>query len=396
MNHGSVPGGTTPDDVRSPDEAERSVADLIGALKGHLRLLFVVPLSVGVLAFGASSLIQPTFTAEAALLPPQQGQSATASVLAGLGPLAGLATGSAALRGSGEQYVALMSSVTVSDRIIDRFDLVKRYESEFRQDARRELKSNVRISLGKKDGLITVQVDDHSPQVAAGIANQYVDELRRMTATLAVTEAQQRRLFFERQLDQVRQQLARAQQELQASGFSLGALKSEPRAAAENYARLKAGIATAEVRLQSLRGSLTESAPEVRQQMEVLGTLRRQLAQTEQATDTTAGPDYVGRYREYKYQEALFDAYARQLELARVDESREGAIVQVVDTASLPERKSKPKRAQIAVSATLGSFALLVLLLLLRRSVSKRTNHDAAGDHQQGASEQHKRRALDS
>jgi uncharacterized protein involved in exopolysaccharide biosynthesis len=269
-----------------------------------------------------------------------------------------------------------MTSVSVSDRVIDQFELIKRYEAEFRQDARQTLQQNVRISLGKKDGLITIAVDDH-PKVAAAMANRYVDELRRITSTLAVTEAQQRRLFFERMLGQVRQQLTKAQQDLQATGFSLGALKSEPRAAAENYARLKAGIASAEVRLQSLRGTLTEAAPEVRQQLEVLTTLRRQLAQSEETIDTSKAPDYVGRYREYKYQEALFDVYARQFELARVDESREGAIVQVVDAATPPERKSKPKRSQIAAASAAAALCLLAAGLLTRHFARLRSREVA-------------------
>jgi uncharacterized protein involved in exopolysaccharide biosynthesis len=351
---------------RGDEDRGASFAEIAGLLRGHIKLLLALPLAAGMVALAVASLLPPTFTATATLLPPQQSQGAAASVLAGLGPLAGLVGGATSSRGGGDQYVALMQSVNVSDRIIDQFDLVKRYDTQFRQDARQELAKNVRIGLGKKDGLISITVDDQDAKVAADMANRYVDELRRITSTLAVTEAQQRRLFFEKLLTQARQQLTKSQQELQATGFSLGALKSEPRAAAENYARLKAGIAGAEVKLQALRGNLTEAAPEVRQQLDVLSTLRRQLAQSEETTDPSQSPDYVGRYREYKYQEALFEVYARQFELARVDESREGAIVQVVDAATPPERKSKPRRGQIAAATTLITLVLLVAGLLAR------------------------------
>ena len=233
-----------------------------------------------------------------------------ASALAALGPLAGLAGGAASGRSSGEQYLTLLQSVTVSDRIVDQFKLIDVYEEKYRVDARRELANNVRVSLGKKDGLITVEVDDRSPQRASEMANRYVDELRRVTAKLAVTEAQQRRLFFEQQLTLSRQRLVQAQQALQESGFNAGALKAEPRAAADAYARLKAEIAGVEVRLQSSRTQLTDAAPEVRQQQGTLAALREQLARAEQATGGAAGPDYIGKYRDFKYEEALFECHS--------------------------------------------------------------------------------------
>jgi uncharacterized protein involved in exopolysaccharide biosynthesis len=176
------------------------------------------------------------------------------------------------------------------------------------------------------------------------------------------------RMFFEHQLQQTKQKLTGAQQALQASGFGQGAIQAEPRAAAEAYARLRAEVTAAEVRLQSVRGSLADDAPEVRQQQATLAALRGQLARVEQASDVNRGPDYVSKYREFKYQETLFDLFARQYELARVDESREGALIQVVDKATAPEWKSKPKRANIAIVAALVAALLLIVAVLVRHS----------------------------
>lgn len=345
-----------------------TMAELATALKANWRMLTLVPLAAGVLALGISSLIAPTFTANALIMPPQSPQGGAASALASLGSLASLAGGAAGVSTPGDRYVSLMQSVTLTDRVIDHFKLIEAYESKFRVDARRELASNVRIALGKKDGLIAIEVDDRSPQRAADIANHYVVELRRITATLAVTEAQQRRVFFERHLQDSRDKLVQAQQALQASGFNPGALKAEPKAAAEGYARLKAEATATEVRLQTLRGSLADDTPEVRQQKTALAALRDQLAKAERATDTSGSPDYIGKYRDFKYQETLFELYARQFELARVDESREGALIQVVDAATPPEKKTKPKRAVIAVSTTLVVCLLLAVWVVLRQS----------------------------
>lgn len=353
------------------DESGITLAELVNALVTNWKLLLAGPLVVGVLSLGITFLIAPTFTAKTTFLPPQQSQSSAAAALASLGPLAGLAGGVAGVRNSGDQYVALLQSASVSDRIIEDYKLVEAYNAKLRVDARTELANNVRIALGKKDGIISVEVDDTSPQRAADIANRYVDELRRVTGVLAVTEAQQRRVFFEQQLKTSRDRLAQAQDSLQASGFNAGAIKAEPKAAAEAYAKLKAEATAVEVRLQVLRGSMTDSAPEVRQQLSALTALRAQLSKTEQPTENTGAPDYVGRYREYKYQEALFEIYARQFEIARVDESREGQLIQVIDAATAPERKSKPRRGIIAVIATLVTGSLLMAYVLIRRSAFK-------------------------
>ena len=349
----------------SPQAPQRSAFDLTEALLRRWKLLVFGPLAVGLLALGISYLVPQTFTARTSFLPPQQ-QGAAASALGSLGALANLA-GGGGIRTPADQFVALLQSANVQDRIIDRYTLIEVYDVRFRVDARRALSENVRVSLGRRDGIIAVEVDDHSPQRAAEIANSFVDELQRLTATLAITEAQQRRVFFEQQLAKTRDKLTAAQVALQTSGFNAGALKSEPRAAAEAYARLRAETTAAEVRLQALRGSLVDTAPEVTQQVAIVNALRGQLARTETESDTAAGANYIGKFREFKYQETLFELFSRQYELARVDEAREGALVQVIDKAQQPERKSRPKRAIVAVFATLGAAAVLVLWVLMRR-----------------------------
>jgi uncharacterized protein involved in exopolysaccharide biosynthesis len=351
-----------------PDDGEGvSLLDLALPLVEHRWLLVIAPLVLGASAYGLSHLVAPTFTATTTFMPPQQQQSSAASALASLGALSGLAGAAAGVKSPADQYVALMQSTTVENRLIDRFKLIEVYDAKFRVDARKAFEKKVRINVGKKDGLITVEVDDTDPQRAADIANRHVDELRRMTSELAITEAQQRRVFFERQLNQTKERLTAAQQALQGSGFNPGALRAEPKAAAEGYAKARAEVTAAEIRLQSLRRTLADSTPEVQQASAVLSGLRAQLSQMQSApADSTAGPDYVGKYREFKYQETLFDLFARQYEVARLDESREGALIQVVDTALPPEKKSKPQRALIAVGTTAASFLLLALWLIAR------------------------------
>lgn len=357
-----------PFDEAADDEEGVGLLDLAVPLAENRRLLIAGPLLAGLAALAITFVMPPTYTARTSLLPPQQQQSAAASALANLGALAGLA-GGGAVKSPAEQYVALMQSVTVADRLIERFKLMDVYGTPLRGDTRNALNGNVRIALGKKDGLISVEVDDHDPQRAADLANAHVEELRRISGGLALSEAQQRRVFFESQMKQTRDRLTEAQQALAASGFNAGALKTEPKAAAEGYAALRAQVTAAEVRLQALRRSLAENAPEVQQAQGTLGALRGQLGQLERSTEAPGAgnsADYVGRYREFKYQETLFELFARQYEAARVDEAREGALIQVVDAATPPERRSSPKRAMTAVTTTLAALLLLAGFVITR------------------------------
>lgn len=366
-----TPSPARPDDA---DEERGSLLDLLLPLAQSWKWLLLLPVLAGAATFGVSSLIDPIFTARTSLLPPQQPQSAAAGALASLGALSAVA--GVSTRTLSDQYAALLQSETVQDRIIDKFDLVKSYDRELRVDARRILEQRVRVNASKKDGLITVETDDESPARAAAIANQHVEELRRLTSQLALTEAQQRRVFFENQLKASRDQLASAQIALESSGFNASALRTEPRAAAEGYARLRAEITTAEVRVQALRRSLTDAAPEIQQQLSALAALRQELAAFGAASTRGGGDaDYISKYREFKYQETLFEMYSRQYELSRLDESREGTLIQVIDVAQPPERKSKPRRATLAVGATLISAFLLIIALLLREQWRQLNGH---------------------
>lgn len=319
----------------------------------------------------ASFLIPPRFTARTVVMPPQQQQSASAAALNALGggALGNLASGLGLGGGksSAEQYVALLGSATISDRVIDTFKLMDVYEEDYRSDARKKLAKRALFTAGKKDGLIVIDVEDTDPKRAADMANAYVEHLRWVNNTIAVTEAQQRRAFFEQKLQETKERLVKAQMALQSSGINAATLKAEPRAAADGYARLRNELTAAEVKYQSLRGTFTDSAPELARQQAVIATLRAELARLESRQESPGDAGYVGNMREYKYQEILFETYARQYELARVDESREGGLIQVVDVATPPDKKAWPKPSQTVPAGAAVGLVLGLGMALRRR-----------------------------
>jgi uncharacterized protein involved in exopolysaccharide biosynthesis len=268
-----------------------------------------------------------------------------------------------------------MKSVTLQDSLIERFKLIERYEVKTKTDARLALTGSVRTSSGK-DGLISVEVDDKDPRFAAELANAHVEELGKLLGKLATTEAQQRRLFFEKQLAIAKDKLIQSEIALRATGVSGSVLKSNPASAVAAVAGLQAAVTAQEVKLGAMRGYLVETAPDFKQAMNELANLRTQLSKQEKDTPltgakTTLEGDYITKFREFKYQETLFELFSKQFEIAKVDEAREGAVIQILDAAQSPERKSKPQKALIAIIATLGTSFSLLLFVFIRQAFHK-------------------------
>jgi tyrosine-protein kinase Etk/Wzc len=370
-------------------EAELSLLDLLIVLAKNKRTLLLWPLLAAVVSVAASFLMTVTYQASVRILPPQQQQSAASMLASQLGSLAGLAgAGSAGglLKNPNDLYVAMLKSNSISDRIIERFGLMELYGEKFRTDARKKLLANTTVSAGK-DGIMVIDVIDEDPTRAAEMANALVEELVALTKRLAITEAQQRRLFFEKRLAQAKDSLANAEVALQKVQETTGLIKLDDQAKAvvESVARVRAQIAAKEVQVSVMRSYATELNPQLKIAHEELAGLRSQLSKLESRSPAgnndkdglfmatgkipEAGLEYLRRFRDVKYHETIFELMAKQYEIARIDESREGAVIQVVDVAQPPERSFKPRRAFIVLMATFAALFVGVLWVFLREAL---------------------------
>ena len=343
--------------------------DLLQILADNLRLLVLGPLLAGLVALGITYLQTPSFAALTRFMPPLQQQSNSAAMLQSLGALGGLAGATTGIKNPNEQFVGLLASETIANALVAKFKLLTRYDTDLQVDARLRLANKTQILVGKSN-LITVEVEDTDPAIAAQIANAYVEELGNMMGRLTLTEAQNRRAFFDKQVDQTRKKLAAAEAALQSQGVNSSALKSSPEASIKAVAEIQARISAQEVKVSTMRGYLAEASPDFKMAMVELAALRGQLAKTETIAAPTSGnaadANYIARIREVKYYETLTELFAKQFELAKADEAREGPVIQVVDIAEAPERKSRPKRAQVALIASLGSGVLILLFVFVR------------------------------
>jgi uncharacterized protein involved in exopolysaccharide biosynthesis len=356
--------GAANHDAQSPahDNGDITLIDLLIVLAKHKKLILLYPFLFAVAVALITLTFDNIYTGTAKILPPQQNQSSAAAMLSQLtgqiGGLGGLAGGALGIRNPNDLYLGMLKSRVVADSMIKRFDLQKLYEKKLLVDVRRALQSVSVFSSGK-DGIITIEVDDKDPKRAAELANAYVDELHKLTQTLAVTEASQRRLFFEKQLDVARKNLAvaedAARRGLDKSGIFTVDVQS--RAMVETTGRLHAQISVKEIQISAMRAFASDRNPDLLQAQFELEALKKELSKIEGSTRSTdakiagapGGMESFNLMRELKYRETIADMLTKQYEFAKLDEARDTSIVQLLDPAVEPERKSKPKRAIITI-----------------------------------------------
>lgn len=328
-------------------------------------------------------LLPVKYAATTRIMPPQQSPSTASLVMNQLGalsgsPLAAMAGSSLGLRNPNDIYIGLLNSRPVADAIITRFGLVEIYRSKDMTQARRKLAESTQVT-SEKSGLLAVSVTDKDRTRAAAIANAYTDELRTLTKTLAVSEAGQRRFFYEDQLRQSKESLVAAelafQQVQQKKG--LVQLDAQAKSMIEGLAALRAQVAAKQVEVQSLRSYSTDQNPSVQLAEKQLASLQAEESRLEQSNRSggiaglglenipVAGLEYLRAEHELKYQQALYDMLMKQYDAARLDESKDAAIIQVVELAIPPDRKSAPARTLILLlSLFVGLFAGCIASLL--------------------------------
>ena len=374
----------------SPPQATLTPAILFDLLRrGRATLLLTTAatsIAFAILAF----LLPTTYTASTSLVAPTSssgsGAAAALSQLAGAGALAQVSGNR-----EGERYLGILKSRTVSRAIVARFHLVDVYKARNETEAEQTLANRSLFELGTKDSIVTINVTDRSPERARDLANAYVDELRQTNTDLSLAESSQRRLFYEQRVAGERDDLAAAETALKQDEQQTGLISPTGQTTLEiqTLAGLRAQISAREVQLAALRQEDADENPDVVALRSEIGSLRSQVAQrengqnhTQSGSFTTAQVpqlqlDYVRKFREVKYHEALLAILGRQYEAARLDEAHPSPL-QVLDRATLPDVKSAPHRSiLLLVGLILG--VILGVVRVLYRSLSQ--PHLASREH---------------
>ena len=371
----------------SPQPKGFDLFDFLLVLSEARRTIAICMLVCIALGGAICLLVKPTFTGTALILPPQQGQSLATMMgqLSALVSLTGAGGGGTSnqFKTPTDMYIGILESRTIADHLISRFHLQNLYETRKMEDTRLRLKNNTRFLSGK-DGLIHISVEDHDPNRASEMANAYVDELYSMNSHLAMTEAAQRRVFFDQELADERSSLTVAEEDLRKTAEKTGIihLNGQAESIIRSLAMLRAQISSREVEINSIGMFATDENPVAVRAREEIKALRQQLSKLEkdprnpELADTVGIPagrlpavalEYARKLREVKYHETLFELLAKQYEAARIDEAKAAPVIQVVDRAVPPDKKSGPHFSWILVgSAFIGFFIGYVLSLITR------------------------------
>jgi uncharacterized protein involved in exopolysaccharide biosynthesis len=355
-----------------PDDTSIDLIDLLLVIAQDWRRIGLITLTA-VVAGGLFSLtLRPTFTASAIIMPPQQQQSSATALMGQMANVSLLGAGAGlSLKSPADMYVGILQSRTIADRLISQFQLQHVYKTDKMQDTRNALKGHSSFEA-VKDGLIHITFEDHDPKLASSLANGYVDALYQINSTLAITEAAQRRVFFDQQLTEERQALIAAETDLKNTEEKTGVIQLTGQASTiiRGIADLQAQIQSREVQIQGMRTYATEQNPDLVRLQGEIETLRKQLTGLENDqrriqpgnVEMPAGQvpqaelEYSRKLRELKYHETLFDLLSRQYEAARIDEAKSAPIIQVIDRAIPPDKKSGPHRMLIALGSGIFAF----------------------------------------
>ncbi len=367
------------------------------------RLVAFTALGIVLLAGAVVLLLPRRYTASVVILPPQQGASAGAAMMAqlssGLGAAAA-ASGGLSIKNPNDQQIALLKSRIVEDAMVARFRLQRLYGKRYVSTARKRFEKATKTENGLKDGLIRVSVTDSDPHRAAEMANAWVEEYKRFIATLAITEASQRRLFYERQLAAAREDLVRAEEDMRQTKERTGVIdiEGQERGMIGSAAELRGQLAAKQIEIKAMREFAGPGNPDLQRAQQEVSGMEAQLAQMDAASDrrtgdliapkgstTQAALDYARAMREVKYRETIQDLLTRQYEGARVDEAREGALIQIVEPAVVPDRPNSSYKIWIMIVSVLLAIPLALLtaaavevVSILRRSRARAGSWPAA------------------
>jgi tyrosine-protein kinase Etk/Wzc len=375
------------DHIQENTEPDINLLDLLIALGQEKWTLVVITVLAALTGIVVSLNTPATYVSRTSIMPSQQ-SSGGGGVLANLGGLSGLAgldglsnMAAAGTKSSDEMFIALMRSQSVQSVLIEQFKLKERYGARNNIEARLALNSKVTFLADKKSGLLFIDAQDKDPEFAAKLANAHFKELNVILSRLAVTEAQQRRAYYEQLIVKTQAQIPQLELEFKdaqkSSGLEVASLLSES-------VTLPGQIAAKELQLQVLSRFATGQNPEVKRLAVEISALRAQMARYELSKTDAKSSDssklgqvseskktnFVQKatqaYNTLKIQEALLDGYVKQLELAKLDEAKEGPAVQVVDEAMAPDMRAKPERKKMVIAYTVTGLFIAFVFAALR------------------------------
>ena len=368
-----------------------SLLDYLLVIAKHKKMIILTTFGAAVITALITLMMPNIYTARAMIIPSDEDKGGiSAALMAQLGGLAGLSGGAIGAKTTGDLYVTMLKSETVKDPIIDRFKMMEVYDVKYRADAYKYLNLNSNISLGKKDGVITIAIKDKDPKRAAELTNAYLEEPGKLASGLNMTGAGNNRLFLEKRIAEAQADLSRAEDALKVFQTKNKAISvtDQAQATIAGVAQLRAQLAVKEVELATLQRQFTDTSQEVKTTKATVSSLRAQIAGLEGkgsggsssipnvGSMPQLGQDYLRLMRDFKIQEAVLEMLTKQYEVAKVSEAKDVAPFQLLQKAKVPEKRSSPKRKQMVLYAAGTGLLLSIMYAFGQESFAQMLKED--------------------
>lgn len=370
-NFVSMNAGISQNSLPSIEDDGVDLLKLVALFVAEWKTGLIVAIIVFLLGVAVTFSMKSLFEATASLLPHQSMQTNS---------LAAMFTE----KSPEDMYLGLLASRNVADRVVDEANLLDFFHTKSRAQARGMLGAASKFTIGK-DTLINLRVRSRDAQKAAQIANAYLDALQAQQEAMSESQATVRRIIFEKQMDEEKNALAVAENDLKKDQETSGLVQitAQTELGLSAIATNRAQISSLQVQLAALLTKYTDDNPQVQ-------TLRSQIARlTAHEHDLESGSngvvgaalptgkmpaanlEYLRKYREVKYHEELLTALATQYESAHLAEDNSVTQFQVVDRAIVPEHKSWPPRPLFLALAVVfglivGSIAIVLKIFAHR------------------------------
>jgi len=341
----------------------------------YKKFIILFTVACAVISAVISLILSDIFRPQARIIPPKDSSSMSSQLISQFTGVSSMAGGLLGQSTPADLYVGMLNSRTILDQIIKRFDLMKLYKKDSMVETREELVNNIQIEADPSSSIITISVEDKDAKRAADMANAFVEYLVDLSKGLAITDAAQKRLFFEQQIKDTKKSLSAAEEDLRVFQEKTGVLQVDDQAKAviEGIAVISAQIAAKEVQVRVMKTFSAAQNPDLQKAEDELKALNTELRKLETKEGSghdplmptgrmpSVGLEYMRKLRDVKLYSTLFDLLEKQYEMARLDESKNISLIQIIDRAIPPDKEAKPKRVLIVLLATAAGFFFAIL-----------------------------------
>lgn len=352
--------------VEPEPEPTVRVERFVTAFRSRLRLYAGIVAVAAVLAAGIALLLPSWYLARSTLLPPDETSDSSFGMLTGMLQTSALSTlGLNTTSTASDIFAEILKSRRIGEAAITRFGYEKLYRRKGMDRTLKEFHRHLEVDVNAA-GLLTVTFEDRQAERAAAVTNFLVGELDRFNVESYKTRGKGLRIFLERRVAEIQGQLVAAEDKLLAYERQRRVLsggETERLSGVSDILVQKFNLETQRAFVASYSSPASNELQTIDRQLVALNSELGKLPQVKlEGTRLTLDVDV---------QRKLLVLITTQYENARMQETRDTPTVTVLDAATPPQLRARPKRTLIVAGAALAALlacATWTALSLDRRS----------------------------